>query len=67
MSRAMERTGLRRLDFLGREPGMWAVHPVVRTPEYYKNLRALISRVEAGDVTAAQMGDYNLHDSMLVS
>jgi hypothetical protein len=67
MSETMRQHGLRRLDLLGATPGMWAVHPVTRTPEYYAHLPELIARVEAGDVSPEQVGDYNLHDSMLRS
>jgi hypothetical protein len=61
----MAERGWRRLDFLGPALGMWSLHPVEHTDEFRQALPTLISRVEAGDVSAAQVGHYNLHESML--
>lgn len=65
LTRAMARTGTHRLDVLGEPPGMWAIHPVTRDGAYYAGLATLVERVERGDVTAEQVGRYNLHPSML--
>jgi hypothetical protein len=67
ISRAMARAGLCRLDMLGSAPGMWSVHPVVRDEDYLSALPSLIERIERGDVTDDQVGQYNLDASMLAS
>jgi hypothetical protein len=54
-----------RLDFAGREPGMWSLHPAERPPAFLDALPDLVARVEAGDVTDAQRGRFDLHPSML--
>jgi len=65
ISDAMAQAGLSRVDFLGRLPGMWSLHPPLRSDGYYRALPQLIQRIEAGDVPDAQRGDYDLNDSML--
>jgi hypothetical protein len=54
-----------RVDFLGRGPGMWSIHPEHRTPAFYRALPALVARIEAGDVSEAQRGSYDLDPSMV--
>jgi hypothetical protein len=61
---AMRRAGVHRIDFLGRDPGMWSLHPVYRSPAFYRELPALIERVERGDVPDRQRGRYDVDDSL---
>ena len=63
-SRAMHRHGLIRLNMLGREPGMWFVHPPPRQPGIERELPRLIERVEQGEVPDGQRGDDQMNDSM---
>jgi hypothetical protein len=65
LSRALVNSGLVRIDFLGRDPGLWGVHPPYRSELFYERLPSLIARIEAGDVTEAQRGNYDVDDSML--
>lgn len=65
MSRRMNALGLTRVDLLGSGPGMWSLHPPMRSEEFYAALPELVRRVEAGDVPAGQRGDYDLNDSMV--
>ncbi len=65
MGEAMRRAGLCRVDFPGRPPGMWSLHPPYRSPEFYRELPRIIEQVETGRVPDAQRGDYELGDSML--
>jgi hypothetical protein len=65
ISHAMQRAGMVRLDFLGRPPGMWSLHPVVRPEAFFAVLPTLLARVERGEVTDAQRGHYDIHPSML--
>jgi hypothetical protein len=65
IARAMKRHHLIRVDFLGRGGGMWAVHPLYRTPRFYDRLPSLIADIEAGRVADGQRGDHELNESMV--
>lgn len=65
MSRAMAARDLMRIDFLGARPGMWSVHPARRTDAVLRALPELIARIERGDVTDGQRGEFDLHGSMV--
>ena len=65
VSRKMERDGLFRLDFLGRGPGMWSIHPPYRSSLFYERLPSLIGDVERGEVPEGQRGFHDLEDCML--
>lgn len=65
LSTALTRSGLIRIDFLGSEPGMWSLHPPHRSELFYDRLPGLIASIEAGDVTEAQRGNYDIDDSMM--
>lgn len=65
LSRALVDSGLIRIDFLGRDPGLWSVHPPYRSELFYERLTSLIARIESGDVTEAQRGNYDVDDSMI--
>jgi hypothetical protein len=65
LTRALVESGLARIDFLGRGPGLWGVHPPYRSELFYEQLPSLIERIEAGDVTEAQRGNHDVDDSMI--
>ncbi|PPK97243.1 hypothetical protein CLV92_10460 [Kineococcus xinjiangensis] len=65
MSRRMNQLGLSRIDFLGSDPGMWSLHPPMRSELFYAELPALVARVEAGDLPPEQLGDYDVNDSLV--
>lgn len=65
LSTALVKSRLIRIDFLGRAPGLWGVHPPYRSELFYERLPSLIARIEAGDVTEAQRGNYDVDDSMI--
>lgn len=65
LSTALVKSGLIRIDFLGRSPGLWSVHPPYRSELFYERLPELIARIESGDVTDAQRGNYDVDDSMI--
>ncbi|MCI2238421.1 hypothetical protein MO973_17710 [Paenibacillus sp. TRM 82003] len=65
MSRRMNRLGLRRIDVLGTGPGMWSLHPTMRSEEFYAQLPEVVRRVEAGEVPPGQLGDYDVNDSFV--
>lgn len=64
-SREMQEHGLRRLDFLGSAPGLWSLHPAMRSDEFYRELPRLVERVESGDMPEAQLGDFDVNDSLI--
>jgi hypothetical protein len=66
LGEAMVAAGMYRLDYLGRPPGMWTLHPRERTETYYELLPQLVDRIERGDVTEEQLGQYDLDPSMLL-
>ncbi|MFL6137910.1 MAG: hypothetical protein ACJ74O_08945 [Frankiaceae bacterium] len=61
----MVHLGLRRIDLLGRPPGMWSLHPPYRSTAFYERLPELVHRVETGDLPEEQAGDFDLNDSVL--
>jgi hypothetical protein len=67
LGEAMAAAGMHRLDYLGREPGMWTLHPRERTESYYELLPKLVARIERGEVTEQQRGHYDLDASMLAT
>ena len=65
LGEAMRRAGMCRVDFPGRDPGMWSLHPPYRSPEFYRELPRLIELIETGRIPEAQRGEYELGDAML--
>lgn len=65
LTRAMRARGLTRIDLLGSAPGMWSLHPAMRSPESYAALPELVRRVEQGQVPDEQRGDFDVNDSMV--
>jgi hypothetical protein len=61
----MSKYGLVRVDFLGRHPGMWSLHPPYRSQLFYDRLPTLIQQIEAGEIPEAQRGDYDVNDNMV--
>jgi hypothetical protein len=64
---ALHANAMIRADLLGSPPGMWSVHPLVRTPAFYATLDELVRRIEAGDVPDAQRGAFELSESFVVA
>ena len=65
ISRHMRRTGLERLDFLGRAPGLWGLHPPYRSEKFYRTLPDIVRMVEDDDLPEGQLGDYDVNDSVV--
>lgn len=61
---AMEKAGLRRVDFLGR-PGCWTIHPPYRSADFFARLPEIARRIEANDLPPGQLGDHDLNDTMV--
>jgi hypothetical protein len=62
---AMLEHSLVRVDFLGKSPGMWSLHPPYRSKNFYASLPKLIQIVESGDIPEAQRGDHDVNDSLV--
>jgi hypothetical protein len=65
LSFSVRRAGFLRIDFLGQEPGMWSIHPPYRNAVFYERLPLLIRNIEQGELPDAQLGDYDINDSMV--
>jgi len=65
LTRAMTDRRLRRVDFLGENPGMWSLHPPYRCADFYAKLTDLIRRVETNDMPAAQLGFHDVGESLV--
>jgi hypothetical protein len=65
ISHSMASRGLIRLDFLGAEPGVWAVHPAWRSATFYQRLPDLIEEIEQGQIPEAQRGCHDVEDCMV--
>lgn len=62
ISRAMARSGLIRIDFLGQAPGMWSLHPPYRSARFYAQLPSIIDAVESGLIPEQQRGHHDVED-----
>lgn len=65
LSANMVARGLSRIDYLGTGAGMFSLHPPYRSPEFYAQLPALISRIERGDIPDGQRGDFDINGAMI--
>lgn len=55
---------LKRVDFLGDNPGLWSLHPPYRTKQFFDELPALIARIENNDMPKSQLGFYDVVDEL---
>lgn len=65
ISRMMARCRLGRIDFVGDDPGMWAVHPPYRSATFYERLPALVAEIERGDIPDEQRGFHDVEDCLV--
>ncbi len=64
-TKAMLKHSLFRVEFLGKSPGMWSIHPPYRSESFYQALPELIQRIETGDIPEAQRGHHDINDSLV--
>ena len=57
--------GLLRVEFLGSAPGMWSIHPDIRSDAFYEALPRIVTMIESGTVPPAQEGCHDLGESMV--
>lgn len=65
LSNYLHQTDYFRLDFLGAEPGMWALHPPFRSDEFFEKLDHIIQAVESGDIPNEQRGFYDVNHAFV--
>jgi hypothetical protein len=65
LSEAMSRDDWLRLDYLGRDPGVWTLHPGQRGPGFAANLPNVIAALERGAVPEYQRGSSALRSEWL--
>jgi hypothetical protein len=65
LSRVMHDGGWSRLDYLGKDPGMWFLHPPQRGPAFIANLSNVIAAIETDNVPPGQRGSYELLDDWI--
>ncbi|RWU08609.1 hypothetical protein [Pedobacter chitinilyticus] len=54
-----------RVDFKGKAPGLWSLHPPYRTNWFYENLPTIIRKIEQNEVPESQNGFYDIVDELV--
>lgn len=62
---AMLKHSLFRVDFLGKNTGMWSLHPPYRSENFYQGLPELIQKIETADIPEPQRGFHDINDSLI--
>jgi hypothetical protein len=65
LSRTMHEGRWLRVDYLGKAPGMWFLHPAQRGPGFSANLPNLVKAIEQDNVPERQRGSFELRDDWL--
>ncbi|NUN63523.1 hypothetical protein HCU40_01900 [Pseudanabaena biceps] len=65
LTEAMIEKSLQRVDFLGKSPGMWSLHPPYRSKTFYDLLPQIIEKIELGEMPNSQLGDHDINDSLI--
>lgn len=65
LSDYLSASGYCRVDYLGAEPGLWALHPPFRSEEFYSKLDDIIESVEKNRVPDAQRGHYDINHAFV--
>jgi hypothetical protein len=65
LTHTLRRFGLCRVDFLGKAPGLWGLHPPYRSEAFYRQLPEIVRQIESGVMPAGQLGHYDLNDSVI--
>jgi hypothetical protein len=60
LSAYIKKHNLKRIDFLGTNPGLWSLHPPYRTKAFYNNLEDIIKLAENNNLPTAQNGNYDI-------
>jgi hypothetical protein len=65
VSKVMKQKGLIRVDFLGKSPGLWSLHPIRRSEIFYNSIPQMIERMYRMEMPKNQFGYYNFTDSFI--
>ena len=65
ISRMMQKEGKVRVDFKGSDPGLWSIHPLFRSEEFYLRIPEIIERLKQNDVPRSQLGYYNFSSDFI--
>lgn len=55
---------LKRIDFLGQQPGLWSLHPPYKTDSFLKSIPKIIKSIKEKDLPEAQLGFYDIVDEL---
>lgn len=61
----IKRNQLMRIDFLGKENGLWSLHPPYRTKKFYEEIPLLINKIEKNNLPTSQYGFYDIVDELI--
>ncbi|WP_207532704.1 hypothetical protein [Desertivirga arenae] len=61
----MDKHRLRRIDFLGIEPGLFTLHPPYRTRDFYKQIPDLLDKIQNSEFPTSQYGFYDIVDELV--
>ncbi|MBC7879710.1 MAG: hypothetical protein H7Y37_00100 [Anaerolineae bacterium] len=62
---ALQKNKCFRLDFLGEGTGAWSLHPPYRSENFYRELPAIIDRIDRNDIPEQQSGDHDVNSSLV--
>ncbi|MEM6821195.1 MAG: glycosyltransferase family A protein [Verrucomicrobiota bacterium] len=65
VSQSMAKQSALRVDFLGKPPGMWSLHPPYSSETIFKCIPQLIEAIETGSLPQEQLGCHDINDSLL--
>lgn len=64
-SALLKKNNLIRVDFKGKDDGLWSLHPPYRTQNFYEELPLIIKKIETNDVPESQKGFYDIVDELV--
>ncbi len=63
---SMKKEKLKRVDFLGKPPGLYSVHPNYRSAEFYEQIPEMIERLkENKNIPESQLGFYDFSEDFI--
>ncbi|NBC81819.1 MAG: hypothetical protein GVY19_00405 [Bacteroidetes bacterium] len=61
ISKYMRMNGLKRIDFLGSDGGVYTLHPLYRSQEFFDNIPRIIEDMQNNNIAEEQRGRYNMY------
>ena len=59
ITKMMNKKNMKRIDFLGSDGGIWSLHPLFRSEEFYNNIPLILDKMKNMDFSEEQLGYYN--------